>query len=326
MNGNVELIILRMMYAVRSNRYANAARIQTQNKPMTRTGFPAITLSLTLLLCVIPGSSSAQEVQRDIVFASAGDRELKLDFYPAESGEVAPLIVWVHGGAWRRGDKSNVPIRPLTQQGFAVASVNYRLSEVARFPAQTQDIKAAIRFLRASADRFRIDPSRIAIAGASAGGHLAALVGVSDGVSSLEDLSMGNSDTASGVSAIVSLYGASNLETILSQSTPHGLGVRVPALELLLGDTPDKVPDLARSASPVAHVDRSDPPLLMIHGDQDPQMPINQSHELDGVYQQLGLDATFHVLHGAAHGGKAFYTPQQLELMAGWIKSKLPKE
>ncbi|MDB4459325.1 prolyl oligopeptidase family serine peptidase, partial [bacterium] len=96
------------------------------------------------------------------------------------------------------------------------------------------------------------------------------------------------------------------LNTILKQSTPHGLSVRVPALELLLGDVPEKKPALATLASPVTHVDANDPPLIILHGDQDPQMPINQSHELHHQYLQKGAYVEFYVVHGAAHGGKIF--------------------
>jgi acetyl esterase/lipase len=267
--------------------------------------------------------ASPTQVTKDVPYATVDGVQLKLDFYPSRKAGLSPLIVWVHGGAWRAGSKNAVPIEGLTEQGFSIASLDYRLSGSARFPAQTQDIKAGIRFMRANAERFRIDPRRIVIAGASAGGHLAALVGISDGVKTLDDPSMGNADVPSTVSAIVSLYGASNLQTILSQSTPHGLGVREPALKLLLGGLPDAVPELARSASPIAHVDPSDPPLLLIHGDQDPQMPINQSHELEGAYEQTGLDVTFHVLHGAAHGGKSFYEDQNLRLISDWIWKRI---
>ncbi len=142
--------------------------------------------------------------------------------------------IWVHGGAWRAGSRSNVPVTELTKHGFAIASVDYRLSGEAPFPAQVHDIKAAIRFLRANSQSFGFDPQRFVIAGASAGGHLAALVGVSNKLDALEGTVGDDSTESSDVQAIVSFYGASNLETILSQSTPHGLSVRVPALQLLL--------------------------------------------------------------------------------------------
>ena len=294
-----------------------------------------IKLSTLLLIMLVAASTHAEDqrpaartasVMRGIEFAQAGNTTLLLDLYRPPSSNAAapwPTIVWVHGGAWRRGTRDNVPIESLTSHGFAIASVDYRLSPVARFPAQVHDIKAAIRFLRANADHYGLDKQRFVIAGASAGGHLAALVGVSGG--QLEGSVGKHSAESSAVSAIVSFYGASNLQTILSQSTPHGLSVRVPALKLLLGDVPTQKPDIARLANPVAHVDKRDPPLLLIHGDQDPQMPINQSHELHGRYEQLGLPVQFKVLHGAAHGGAAFYTDDMKKLVSRFISGHLSK-
>ena len=125
------------------------------------------------------------------------------------------------------------------------------------------------------------------------------------------------------VDAIVDYYGPTNFMTILPQSTPHGLSVRVPALQLLLGDRPENMPELARLASPVFHVDEQDPPLLMIHGDQDPQVPINQSHELHGKYKQHDLDVTFEVIHGGAHGGPQFFDAQRMQLVEAFLRKHL---
>src|SRR5947207_419450 len=120
-----------------------------------------------------------------------------------------------------------MPLGKLVAQGFAVASVDYRLSTEARFPAQAHDLKAAIRFLRAEGERLHVDSSRIVVVGSSAGGHLAALIGVTNQVAELEGL-LGHLKYSSSVQGIISLYGASNLQTILSQSTPKGLAMRVP--------------------------------------------------------------------------------------------------
>lgn len=248
---------------------------------------------------------------RDVVFATVGDKTLALDIYLPNASENPPLLVWVHGGAWRSGSKTDVP-SVFVEHGFATASVDYRLSPEARFPAQVHDIKAAIRFLRARGEEYGFRTDRIAIAGSSAGAHLAALVGVTNGHAELEGTVGNNLDESSDVQAILSYFGASNLTTILNQSTPHGLSVRKPALDLFLGGQPDAVPDVAKLASPVFHVDTGDPPLLLLHGDQDPQMPINQSHELEGIYRQHGLDASLDVVHGAAHGGPAFYQDNHL--------------
>jgi acetyl esterase/lipase len=198
------------------------------------------------------------------------------------------------------------------EHGYALASLDFRQSGEARFPANVHDIKAAIRFLRAKSRDYGYRTDRIAIAGSSSGGHLAALVGVSNGNTELEGIVGANRGESSAVAAIIDYYGASNLTTILAQSTPHGLSVRQPALDLLLGGQPDKARALAELASPVMHVDRTDPPLLIFHGDQDPQMPINQSHELQGAYERAGLDVYFDVVHGAAHGGNQFFAPDRV--------------
>lgn len=255
---------------------------------------------------------------RDIEYAVVGTTALKLDLYLADNdpARAKPWMVWVHGGAWRSGSKSDVPIAAMQSMGFAIASVDYRLSPVAPFPAQIHDIKAAIRFLRANHQRYRLDPDRAVIAGASAGGHLAALVGVSDGVKELDGDIGDHLTVSSRAQAIVSFYGAANLQTILSQSTPFGLNMRVPALELLLGGQPEAKPELARLASPVEHVDRLDPPLWLYHGDQDPQMPINQAHELHGAYKRVQRPVQFEVIHNAKHGGREFFEESRLRKLS----------
>jgi len=284
-----------------------------------------VVLSLLVIGAVsLTSTACAQTVQKDIEYARVVDRVLALDFYPPKEVDGrAPVVVWVHGGAWRSGSKNDVNVKRWTEQGFAIASVDYRLSPEAQFPAQIHDIKAAIRFLQVNADKYGIDANKIIVAGSSAGGHLAALVGVSNGVKQLEGEVGISSAKPARVSATVSFFGASNLESILGQSTEHGLSVRVPALKLLLGDTPDKKPDLARLASPVAHVDATDPPLWLIHGDADPQMPIEQSKELVAKYEQLKLPVKFETIAGGKHGGKEFFEGERLDRLAGELKRSL---
>ena len=258
----------------------------------------------------------------NLQYAKVDNHALALDLY-LPTAQNAPLIVWVHGGAWRAGSKDFMPLTALVESGYAVASIDYRLSTVAKFPALIHDCKGAIRWLRANESRYGYNANRICIAGNSAGGHLAALIGTSNGVKALEGTVGGHADQSSDVQSIASYYGASNLASILSQSTPHGLSVRVPALKLLLGDTPDQVKELAQLASPVFHVDKNDPPLLLLHGDQDPQMPINQAHELHGRYKALQLDVAFEVLHGAAHGGAMFYDAQRNAVVKAFLDRTL---
>ena len=288
-----------------------------------------LSLALAALAwCCVPGRAAEMKqtnVVRDVPFANAGDVALKLDLHLPTTSPRSPIIVWVHGGAWRSGSKASMPLGKLVAAGYAVASVDYRLSTQAKFPAQIHDIKAAIRFVRGHGADWKLPTNHIVIAGDSAGGHLAALVGVSNGHAELEGTLGEDRKQSSAVQGILSFYGGANLTTILKQSTPHGLNVRVPALDLLLGGQPEAVPELARLASPVFHVDRSDPPLLLLHGDQDPQMPINQAHELMGAYKKLNLPAHLEVVHGAAHGGAAFYDAERMVIVKAFLERHFNK-
>ena len=261
--------------------------------------------SSSLTSCFVSSGATPAHtrIHADIVYATVGGKQLALDLYLPTGVDSPPLIVWVHGGRWMLGDKSEVPTA-FVEQGIATASLDFRQSTEARFPAMIHDIKAAIRFLRAKAPTYGYRTDRVAIGGTSSGAHLAALVGVTNGHAALEGTVGDHRNQSSDVHAILSYYGASNLTTILAQSTPEGLDVREPALEALLGALPDQEHDMARLASPVLHVDQSAPPLMLLHGDQDPQMPINQSYEFEAAYKSIGLDVHFDVLPGAAHGGE----------------------
>lgn len=279
---------------------------------------------LSLAIFLLPAVLLAQPtVQRDIAYTDSGLNAHHLDFYPLESNQPAPLIVWTHGGAWRGGSKDGVSAIRMREKGWAIASVEYRLSGEAPFPAMIHDIKAAIRYLRANAKKLNIDPNRFVIAGDSAGGHLAALVGLSNGDSYLEGTLGNHLETSSDIQAIVSLFGAHNLTSILAQSTPHGLNVRKPALELLFDGPIEERQNLATLASPVHYVNERSIPILLIHGDQDPQMPINQSHEMHGLCKEHGVTVQFEVIHGGKHGGPKFLDDERLALIDYFLKRSL---
>jgi acetyl esterase/lipase len=275
-----------------------------------------------LLACVAASAAPAVRTN-DVEYARVADEALLLDLYRPEGASGEPLIVWVHGGAWERGTKAQMPLTALVERGFAIASVEFRPASRARFPGQIHDLKAAVRFLRASAARFGYDASRIAVMGASSGAHLAALVGTTNGDRALEGTTGDHTDVSSAVHAIVAYFPATNLTTILAQSTPFGLNIRTPAVQALLGAAPDADVEVARRASPVFHVDAADPPLLLLHGDQDPQMPINQSHELEGAYGAANVPAELIVVHGAAHGGDAFFDAARVALVAQFLERHL---
>jgi acetyl esterase/lipase len=280
-----------------------------------------------LLLAMAPLATTGAEAplaHRDLAYASVAGTTLGLDLYVPAGVKRPPLVVYLHGGAWNAGSKAQYPVF-LVERGFAVASIEFRSTDVAPFPANVHDIKAAIRYLRAKAADYGYRTDRIAIAGASSGAHLAALVGVTNGNAALEGEEGDYRGQSSAVQAIVSWFGASNLTTILSQSTPFGLAVREPALKRLLGGLPDAVPEVAKLASPVFHVDAKDPPLLLLHGDQDRQMPINQLHELDGAYARVGLKAETFVLHGVGHDGEPFFRGEPVDRVVDFLHRTIGK-
>ncbi|MCA9049265.1 MAG: alpha/beta hydrolase [Planctomycetaceae bacterium] len=295
-----------------------------------RTAIILVTL-MTAVTSACQKSLASEPSIRNVEYASVDGVPLLLDLYLPDADDadgdsanptiLSPAIIWVHGGAWRAGSKDNMPLGRLLQEGFAVASVDYRLSPVAKFPAQVHDIKAAIRFLRANRTKYHLDGDNFVIAGASAGGHLAALVGVTNGHPQLKGTVGTHLSESSDVQKIVSFYGAANLQSILSQSTPHGLSVRIPALQLLLGGQPNEQPELAKLASPVDHVDTDDPPLLLIHGDADPQMPYQQSVELSRKYKNAGRSVHLFTVPGGVHGGAGFFEDDVVKRVAGWLKN-----
>lgn len=286
-----------------------------------------IALASALLLATSLSSTIAAAdttEYKDVVYAEVDGKALALDLYVPKPG--APLVVYVHGGAWRAGTKADGVPMFLVDAGFAVASLEFRQTTDAPFPANVHDIKAGIRFLRAKAAEYGYDTDKVLITGASSGAHLAVLVGVTNGDAQLEGDVGDYPDSSSDVQAILSYFAATDLTTILSLSTPFGVGVREPALKLLLGDLPDAVPELAQQASPVYHVDASDPPLLLLHGDRDPQMPVNQSLQMLGKYEEFGLDVDFIPVHGAAHGGPLFNEPKYTEPAVAFVQRTIGKE
>jgi acetyl esterase/lipase len=259
---------------------------------------------------------------KDIVYATVDGKPLALDIHLPANVRQPRLLVWVHGGAWTTGNKTAYPAF-LVEQGFAVATLDFRSSNDAKFPADVHDIKAGIRFLRAKAKEYGYRADRIGIVGASSGGHLAALVGVTGGNKELEGNEGDFPNESSSVQAIVSYFGASDLTTILPQSTPAGLAVRAPALERLFGAPPDQAPELAKLASPVFHVDRDDPPAFLLHGDQDLQMPVNQALEMQWAYQNVGRSMDMLILHGVDHVAPPFFAGKPVDQVVQFLKRTL---
>lgn len=280
------------------------------------------TLLLVTLLVCSSWKIQAQndiEISKDITYAEANGKKLQLDIYKSKAQKEPYLIVWVHGGAWHSGSKENPPLG-LLPFGYALASVDFHASTEKPFPADVHDIKAAIRFLRANASKYGYKSDKIIIWGSSSGGHLAALVATTNNNTALEGTLGDFTKTSSSVQSCIDFYGPTNFLTILNQSTPHGLNVRLPALAILLGKPLEQATELAKLASPVYQVDTSDPPIFIVHGEQDIQVPINQSIELMGAYKSKGLNVQIEFVPEAGHSSPAYSKPELMEKIAKFLK------
>jgi len=246
-------------------------------------------------------------VTRDVEYARRGDRALKLDLYLPEKRNVEklPVVAWIHGGGWSKGSKDRTPAAYLAAEGFAVASVEYRLTGEAIWPAQIDDCRDAIRFLRSHAGDYGLDADKFGVWGGSAGGHLVALLGTLD-VPTDEAVS-------SRVQAVCDWYGPSDLLTTPSNTPGPGKTDADLAKSngaLLLGGIVRDRPKLAMQASAFHQVSKGDAPFLIMHGDADPQVPLEQSTKLYEKLKATGVPVTYEVLKGAGHGGPAFQTDE----------------
>ncbi|HEX4084318.1 MAG TPA: alpha/beta hydrolase [Chthoniobacteraceae bacterium] len=258
---------------------------------------------------------------RDIPYVpNAGPRQ-RLDLYlPEPMDHPVPLIVWIHGGGWHAGSKANCPARGFLPYGYAAASIEYRFSQDAPFPAQIEDCKAAIRWLRANAAKYDIDPTRIAAWGASAGGHLVALLGVT-GTDTQFDTAA-NPGESSAVQCVVDYFGPTDF--LHYGNVPEAkLDAPASAIEQLLGGPVSTHQALARSASPVYFVSKTAAPFLIFQGDHDPLVPMQQSEELAAALKAAGVEATLKIIPGGGHGGPGFDTPQVRKMILDFVNRHL---
>ena len=270
----------------------------------------------------------------DVAYATQSPAQ-KLDIYLPNKGDGPfPVIVSIHGGAWMFGDKGdimNLHFLEGLKRGFAVVCINYRLSGEAKFPKQIYDCKAAVRFLRANAETYHLDVERIAAWGASAGAHLAALLGTSRKVRKLEDFSMGNPLASSAVHAVVDWYGPT--ESFLKmdeQLIASGMGEPDHASpespeSLLLGQPITEVPNLVRFASPMTYIKANMPPFLIQHGLRDEIVPVQQSMNFAAEIER-GAGAkrvTLEIMNDAGHGDPLFETPQNVARVLDFLEQQL---
>jgi len=250
-----------------------------------------------------PRIPEGTQVLRNLEYARADAKPLLLDLYlPAEAKRPLPLILWVHGGAWRAGSKDPCPAVGMVERGYAVASVGYRLSQEALFPAQIHDCKAAVRWLRAHAEKYHLDPKRFGAWGSSAGGHLVALLGTSGGVADL-DGNLGNPDQSSRVQAVCDWFGPTDFCRMSEGESAMDHDAANAPESQLIGGPVQQNKDKAARANPITYVTKDDPPFLIMHGDRDRTVPPNQSQLLHAALQTAGVETTLYMVAGAGHGG-----------------------
>lgn len=248
------------------------------------------------------------KAMRDISYAGTDHPRQRLDLYlpkvPA-SGRL-PLVVFIHGGGWQNGDKAAGAGRviPFVRSGeFVGASIGYRLSGDATWPAQIHDCKAAIRWLRGNAKEYGIDPDRIAVIGSSAGGHLVAMLGTSGDVAAVEGSLGAFLDVSSRVTCVVDFFGPANLLTMgdFPSSIDHNAATSPESK--LLGGAVLEHPDAAREASPETHITGDDAPFLILHGTDDRIVPYDQSVQFDAALRAAGVESELISVEGGGHGG-----------------------
>jgi len=249
------------------------------------------------------GVPEGTRVYRDLPYVSGGHKRQKLDLYLPSGEKKLPLIIRVHGGAWLAGSKEyNVPLGYL-KEGYAVASINYRLSQHSQFPAQIEDCKAAVRWLRANADKYNIDANSFGAWGESAGGHLVAMLGTTGDVN---DFDRGERPgVSSRVQAVVDYFGPTDFlqmdECRLADGMVHN-AADSPEAQLIGGPVQENKEKVAR-ANPITYVSKDDAPFLIIHGDADRLVPCHQSKLLEAALKKAGVPVLLYIVKGEGHGG-----------------------
>jgi acetyl esterase/lipase len=236
------------------------------------------------------------KAERDLEYVKGGHERNRLDLYLPEKAEgPLPLVVWIHGGGWTQGNKAPCPLVWLVPKGYAVASINYRFLSHGSPPAQIEDSKAAIRWLRAHAKKYGIDPDRVGVAGASAGGYLAALLGTAGDAKELEGKG-GNEEQSSKVQAVIDIFGPTRIRN---------------------GD--------AKRDNVLEYVTKDDPPFLILHGDADKTVPLAASERLTEALKKAGVEVTLVVMKGAGHGGPQFSDEAARKLYLEFLDKHLRK-
>ena len=308
--------------------------------PAARFVCPFALLAAACVAAPAPGQEKTEAVpagvvaHRDLAYVPDGHGKQKLDLYlPERTGdanaEPRPLVVWIHGGGWRGGSKNRCP--PLKAgfvgKGYAVASVGYRLTGAAPFPAQIEDCRAALRWLRAHAGEYGIDPDRVGVWGASAGGHLVALLGTAGDEAAFDvganDVGA-DKEVSTRVQAVCDYFGPTDFAAFAAAEGFEHVAVKPNSpVYQLFGGTVEEKAELARKASPIEYVSADDPPFLILHGTDDAVVPPDQSERLHAALQEAGVPSTLVTLPDTGHGGGAFNEPAVRERVAAFFDRHL---
>jgi acetyl esterase/lipase len=270
-------------------------------------------------------------MERDISYIPDGDDAQRLDIYVPEkvAAQPLPLIVHIHGGGWRSGSKFPSPFLHLIGAGYAVASVEYRFSQKALFPAQIQDCQVAIRWLRAHAKKYNFDPDHFGVVGGSAGGHLSALVGTSGGKKAFPVIGK-NRKESDRVQAVCDIFGPTDFGAVMQQAAADKnvrniFKFNTPSdpYSSLIGVSLDSDKAKTDAVSPMHYVSRDNPPFLILHGTHDALVPYAQSEQLLAALKGKGVAAWLQTLPGAGHGGPAFGKPAVRKLTQDFFDKHL---
>lgn len=264
---------------------------------------------------------SGVTAEKDIVFTTTEHCPLKLDVYrPVESDGPLPTILFIHGGGWAKGDKASAlgTAAWIVPDGYAVVSANYRLTGTAQWPAQINDCYEAVRWVRRNAGEYGFDGNRIGVWGTSAGGHLVALMGTRP--------SDGTEKVSSHVQAVCDWFGPTDLLTMPPNVVTEKRSFEQVAKSngaKLLGAPVPTIPEKAKQASAFHNVSPDDAPTLIMHGSEDPGVPLEQSEKFFKALQAAGVPSTLHIVQGAGHGGKEFQSEESREVVRQFFAQHL---
>ena len=241
-------------------------------------------------------------IERDIVYAKNGEREMLLDVYRPKSEKPLPLVIWFYGGAWDWGNKDrSQPLIPMLSGGYAIAGVTHTKSKEEIFPAVINDCRAAVSFLRLNAKRFNLDPKRFGAAGESSGGHLTALLATTSDTKEFQKHPVTHK-ASSAIQAASPWCGPTDFLKLNDVKASQDYSNPRSAPSRLVGKPIKQAPEKCRQANPITYVSKGDPPCFIVHGDRDFVVPLNQSELLHAALKKAGVPSTLHVVKGGEHG------------------------